>query len=68
MSVVVGRMKLQTEPDQAGWLYAGFVIVLLSALVLAPNPAFIVASLLVLALFYPSSAPPQGILEHQAHP
>ncbi len=61
-------MKLDTEPDQAGWLYAGFALVVLSALVLAPNPAFIVAALVVLALFYPASAPPRAILEHQAHP
>lgn len=61
-------MELETEPNQAGWLYAGIALTLLTALVLAPNPAFILVGLIVLALFYPTTKPSQIILDHQAHP
>ncbi len=62
-------MELEEPINQTAWPYAAFVLVLLAVLAFTPNPAFIVAGVIVLALFYSTSTPPsRAILEHQAHP
>jgi len=60
---------IEPEPvTRSAWLYAAFALVLLTALVFAPNPSFIVAAIVVLALFHPAPAPSSAILAHQPHP
>lgn len=63
-------MDFETEPnDRTAWLYAAFALVLLAALVFAPNPVFAVTAVVVLALFYQTNTiPSQAVLEHQPHP